>query len=162
MSINIIAAIGKNNELGKNNKLIWQLPKDLRFFKKMTMGNFVVMGRKTFESLPKSLPGRTMVVVSSQNLEQFCDVICFHDFIDALTALENEELFIIGGQSIYEQALPFADTMYLTEINEEDYEADAYFPNFEKSDWNIKELESGTDNGIYYTRNKYVRKKVKK
>lgn len=161
MGINIIAAIGKNNELGMNNKLIWKLPKDMAFFKEMTMGKYVVMGRKTFESLPNGLPGRTMVVISSRDLDLVCDVICYHDLVDALAALENQDVFIIGGASIYEQALPFVDTMYLTEVNKEEYGADAYFPNFNLSDWNVKKIESGVDNGIGYKRNKYVRKKVK-
>lgn len=161
MGINIIAAIGENNELGMNNKLIWKLPKDLKFFKKTTMGKYVVMGRKTFESLPKSLPGRVMVVVSSKDLESCCDVICYHDLVDALAALEEKDVFIIGGASIYEQAIDVADTMYLTEVGATEYNADAYFPQFDKKEWNIEHLESGIDNGISYQRNKYVRKKVK-
>jgi len=161
--ISIIAAIGKNNELGKDNRLIWRLPKDLCFFKEMTMGKYIVMGRKTYESLPGNLPGRTSVVISSKNLEQYCDVLCYHDLIDALAFLENieEDAFIIGGQSIYEQAIEVADTMYLTELLAEDYEADTYFPHFDKREWNVEHLESGIDNGISYQRNKYVRKKVK-
>lgn len=161
MGINIIAAIGKNNELGKDNKLIWKLPKDLYFFKEMTMGKYIIMGRKTYESLPKNLPGRISVVISKKNLEQYCDVICYHDLVDALAFLEQEDVFVIGGQSIYEQAILFADTMYLTELNAEDYQADAYFPKINKNEWNIQELETGIDNGIEYKRNKYVRKKVK-
>lgn len=161
MSVNIIAAIGQNNELGKDNKLIWKLPKDLHFFKGMTMDKYVIMGRKTYESLPNNLPGRILVVISSQDLEQYCDVICFHDLIDALAAFEHEDVFIIGGASIYEQAMPFVDKMYLTEVNEVEYCADAYFPAFNKRDWNIQTLDEGIDNGIEYQRNKYVRKKVK-
>jgi len=161
MGINIIAAIGKNNELGKDNKLIWKLPKDLRFFKEMTLDKTIIMGRKTFESLPNKLPRRNNVVISSRNLDEYCDVICYHDLLDALIAYSNEDVFVIGGQSIYEQALDFTDTMYLTEVNEEDYCADCYFPNFDKQEWNVKELESGIDNGIEYTRKKYIRKRVK-
>lgn len=161
MGINIIAAIGKHNELGMDNRLIWKLPNDLRFFKEMTMGKYVVMGRKTFESLPKALMGRTMVVISSRNLDNYCDVICFHDILDALIAFENEDIFIIGGQSIYEQAIDFADTMYLTEVDAEEYNADAYFPIFNPKEWRVEKLDSGIDNGIGYKRNKYVRKKVK-
>lgn len=161
MGINIIAAIGKNNELGKDNKLIWKLPKDLMFFKDMTMGKYIIMGRKTYESLPGNLPGRMNVVISSKNLEQYCDVICFHDLLEALAAFEEEDVFVIGGQSIYEQAIDVADTMYLTEVDAEDYCADAYFPIIDKSEWNVSELESGIDNGISYKRKKYVRKKVK-
>jgi len=161
MGINIIAAIGKNNELGMNNKLIWKLPKDLQFFKETTMGKYVVMGRKTFESLPKKLPGRVMVVVSSKDLDKDYDIICYHNLIDALKNLGGKDIFIIGGASIYEQAIDFADTIYLTELGASEYNADTYFPQFDKNDWNIEHLESGIDNGISYQRNKYVRKKVK-
>jgi len=81
MGINIIAAIGKNNELGKDNKLIWKLPKDLRFFKEMTLDKTIIMGRKTFESLPNKLPRRNNVVISSRNLDEYCDVICYHELV---------------------------------------------------------------------------------
>ena len=161
MGINIIAAVGKNYEIGKYNKLIWHLPKDLQFFKEMTMGKYVIMGRNTFESLPNNLPGRICIVISSKDLEKYSDVICYHDLVDALAEFEDEEIFVIGGQSIYQQAIEVADTMYLTELNEFDYEADTYFPYFDKNEWNVNHLESGIDNGISYQRNKYVRKKVK-
>lgn len=168
MDIKIIAAIGQNNELGKNNKLLWRLPKDMKFFKEMTMGKYVVMGRKTFESLPKSLPGRTMIVISSQNLEKCSDVISSKSVFDVVGTfskegnnIEDTELFVIGGASIYKQFMPFTDTMYLTEVNATDKNADAYFPTFNKDEWYIQELESGIDNNIEYVRNKYVRKKVK-
>ena len=168
MDIKIIAAIGQNNELGKNNKLLWRLPKDMKYFKEMTMGKYVVMGRKTFESLPKSLPGRTMIVISSQNLEKYSDVISSKSVFDVVGTfskegnnIEDTELFVIGGASIYKQFMPFTDTMYLTEVNATDKNADAYFPTFNKDEWYIQELESGIDNNIEYVRNKYVRKKVK-
>jgi len=163
VSVNIIAAIGRNNELGKDNRLIWMLPKDLRFFKQKTMGKYILMGRKTYESLPRKLDGRICVVISSKNIDDYSDALCFHDFIDALSFFEGREddIYIIGGQSIYEQALPFVDAMYLTEIDAVDYYADAYFPKFNKNEWTIQKLDSGIDNGIEYQRNRYVRKKVK-
>lgn len=163
MNISIIAVIGKNRELGKDNRLIWKLPKDLRFFKQKTMGKYILMGRKTYESLPNNLLGRICIVISSKNLDEYSDALCFHDFIDALAFFEGREdnIFIIGGQSIYEQALPFADDMYLTEADAEDHCADAYFPYFDKKEWTIQKLDSGIDNGIAYQRNRYVRKKVK-
>lgn len=161
MSVNIIAAIGKNNELGKDNNLIWRLPKDLKFFKETTMGNYIVMGRKTFESLPKKLPGRISVVISRNNLEIDSDIICYHTLEEALNELSNKDIFIIGGASIYEQTLPYADILYLTHVEAMDKEADAYFPIFDEQEWNIENLEEGIDNGIEYQRKKYVRKKVK-
>ena len=81
--------------------------------------------------------------------------------LEALSDLEDKDVFVIGGQSIYEQAIDVADTMYLTELNAVEYCADTYFPPFDKSEWNIEHLESGVDNGISYQRNKYIRKKVK-
>lgn len=161
MSVNIIAAIGENGELGKNNDLLWHLPGDMKFFKETTMGKYVVMGRRTFESLPSSLPGRTMIVISSKKLDNYYDVICYSDPLDVLDSFQNEDLFVIGGGSIYEQFLPFTNVMYLTEVMAHDYEADTYFPKIITNDWHIRELDSGVDNGIEYMRNQYVRKRVK-
>lgn len=161
MSVNIIAAIGENGELGKNNDLLWHLPGDMKFFKETTMGKYVVMGRRTFESLPNSLPGRTMIVISSKKLDNYYDVICFSDPLDVLDSFQNDDLFVIGGGSIYEQFLPFTNVMYLTEVMAHDYEADTYFPKIIPNDWHIRELDSGIDNGIEYMRNQYVRKRVK-
>jgi len=162
MSINLIAAVGENYELGKNNQLIWHLPKDLKFFKNITKNKIVVMGRKTFESLPNGLPDRKLIVISSKDLDKYYDVICYHQISEVLNALKQEDYFVIGGSSIYEQFLPFADNLYLTEVNAYDYEADTYFPYFDTSNWYIKELEFGIDNGIEYQINKYTRKRVKK
>lgn len=161
MSVNIIAAIGENGELGKNNDLLWHLPGDMRFFRETTWGKYVVMGRRTFESLPNSLPGRTMIVISSKKLDNYYDVISFSDPLDVLDNFQNEDLFVIGGGSIYEQFLPFTNIMYLTEVFAHDYEADTYFPKIIPNDWHIRELDSGIDNGIEYMRNQYVRKRVK-
>ena len=107
MSVKLIAAIGENGELGKNNDLIWHLPKDKKFFKETTMGKYVVMGRRTFESLPNSLPGRTMIVVSSKKLDNYYDVICYNDPLDVIDHFEKDELFVIGGGLIYEEFMPF-------------------------------------------------------
>ncbi len=160
MSVKLIAAIGENGELGKNNDLIWHLPKDKRFFKETTMGKYVVMGRRTFESLPNSLPGRTMIVVSSKKLDNYYDVICYNNPLDVIDHFEKDELFVIGGGLIYEEFMPFASEMYLTEVLAHDYEADTYFPQINPREWHVKEIESGVDNGIDYVRNHYVRKRV--
>lgn len=159
MAINMIAAIGKNNEIGKYNNLIWHFHKDMKHFKKMTMGNYVVMGRNTFESLPNSLPGRTMIVISHQDLESRSDVICFHNPKDILDKFSEENIFIIGGQSMYEYFLPHADTMYLTEIDDFDYDADAYFPYFDKSEWKTNSIQKGEEYGTKYEIKRYIRKK---
>jgi len=171
MSVVIVAAIGRNNELGKDNQLIWKIPEDMKFFKQLTTGkitknnskeNYVVMGRKTFESLPGSLPERTMVVLSSKNLENNYDIECYHSIEEVLNRFQNEDIYIIGGATIYEQFLPYTDEMYLTEIDSVDYEADAYFPYFETEEWNKENILEGTvHKDIFYERNKYVRKRVK-
>ena len=145
MSYTIIAAIGKNNELGRNNKLIWHLPNDLKFFKEITTGHTIIMGRKTLESLPKLLPNRHHIVLSSK--EDFEESIEHYKTLkELLESLKNreEEMFVIGGASIYKEFIDIADKMYLTEIDSECKDADAYFPEFNKLDWDrtiIKENE---------------------
>ena len=141
MAISMIAAVGKNLELGKNNDLIWHFKEDMKFFKETTMGHPVIMGRKTFESLPKALPGRKNIVISA-NPEYKADgvevVTSVEDAIK-LAETENTDAFVIGGGRIYAELLPYADNLYLTEINAECPDADTYFPDFNKSDY-IKEI----------------------
>ena len=160
MSYSIIAAIGKNNELGKDNNLIWHLPNDLKFFKETTTGKTIVMGRKTFESLPRMLPNRTHVVLSSSK-DFPSEVLVFSKLEDILEYFKNnnEELFIIGGASIYKLFLDYADKLYLTEIDAECKDADAYFPIFDKDDFDKEILKENSDDGINYTHVLYKRKK---
>ena len=115
MTINIIAAVAKNRAIGKDNKLIYWLPNDLKRFKALTTGHTIIMGRKTFESLPKgALPNRRNIVLTRSAKEiPGCD--CYRSLEEALTHCdEDEQLFIIGGASIYKQTLPIADRLYLT------------------------------------------------
>ena len=114
--ISMIAAIGKNNELGKNNNLIWHFKEDMQFFKKMTMGHVVIMGRKTYESLPGPLSGRKMVVVSTKDVDKNVLVVNLINKIVDDYKDSKEEVFIVGGESIYKQFLPYANKLYLTEI----------------------------------------------
>lgn len=141
MAISMIAAVGKNLELGKNNDLIWHFKEDMKFFKETTMGHPVIMGRKTFESLPNALPGRKNIVIST-NPEYKADgaevVTSVEEAIKHAEA-ENTDAFVIGGGRIYTEFLPYADNLYLTEINAEYPDADTYFPDFNKSDY-IKEI----------------------
>lgn len=139
MSVSMIAAVGKNLELGKNNNLIWHFKEDMKFFKDTTMGHTVVMGRKTFESLPKALPGRKNIVISSNAEYQAQGATVVTSVEEALQIADNEEVFIIGGGKIYAEFLPYADKLYLTEIDAEYEDADTYFPQFNKSDY-IKEI----------------------
>ena len=141
MAISMIAAVGKNLELGKNNDLIWHFKEDMKFFKKTTMGHPVIMGRKTFESLPKALPGRKNIVISA-NPEYKADgaeVVTSVEEAIKLAETEDTDAFVIGGVRIYAEFLPYADNLYLTEINAECPDADTYFPDFNKSDY-IKEI----------------------
>ena len=133
MSVSIIAAIGRNNELGKDNDLIWHFKEDMKFFKETTMGSTVIMGRKTFESLPFALPGRQNIVIS-RNPDYVAEGAFVTDSIEKAIALsEREEIFCIGGASLYKAFLPFAEKLYLTEIEAEYSDADVYFPQFEKA-----------------------------
>ena len=141
MAISMIAAVGKNLELGKNNDLIWHFKEDMKFFKETTMGHPVIMGRKTFESLPKALPGRKNIVISA-NPEYKADgaeVVASVEEAIKLAEAENTDAFVIGGGRIYTEFLPYADNLYLTEIDAECPDADTYFPEFNKSDY-IKEI----------------------
>ena len=141
MAISMIAAVGKNLELGKNNDLIWHFKEDMNFFKETTMGHPVIMGRKTFESLPKALPGRKNIVIST-NPEYKADgaeVVASVEEAIKLAEVEDTDAFVIGGGRIYTEFLPYADNLYLTEINADCPDADTYFPEFNKSDY-IKEI----------------------
>ena len=158
--ISIIAAIGKNNELGKNNNLIWHLKEDMKFFKEKTMNHKVVMGRKTYESLPGGLPGRKIIVLSTNPVDK--KVIVFDNINSIVDKYKNneEEIFICGGASIYKQFLPYADKLYLTEIDSEDNEADTFFPEFHKDNWNKSLIEEHNQKDIKYSIYLYERKNI--
>lgn len=160
MDINIIAAIGKNNELGKNNDLVWRLKGDMKFFRDTTMGHPIVMGRKTFESLPKILPGRKHIVISTNEIKND-EIELYKSIRDFLVKYQNidEDIFIIGGASIYKQFIDLASKLYLTEIDASDEYADVYFPEFNKEDWDREELASNQENSINYKHVLYKKKK---
>lgn len=128
--ISLIAAIGKNNELGKNNTLLWHLPADMKHFKDITTLHTVVMGRKTFESIGRPLPNRRNIVITRDVNYKKEGVEVVHSLSEVLDLFpdKKEELFIIGGAEIYKQAFPIADKLYITHIEAEDKEADAFFP----------------------------------
>ncbi len=139
--ISIIAAITKNRVLGKDNKLLWNISEDLKNFRKITSGNTVIMGRKTFESIGKPLPNRNNIVIS-RDLPQREGIIVCRDLNEAINQakLLGKELFIIGGASIYAQALPLADKLYLSHIKKE-YEGDVYFPEIKYEKWQIEQTQ---------------------
>jgi dihydrofolate reductase len=158
-TITIIAAIGKNNELGYKNDLIWHLPNDLKFFKEKTTGKTIVMGYNTFLSLPRLLPNRKHIVLSEKKIdnEEVTTVNNLDDLIKLIKSID-EEVFIIGGASIYAQFANIADKMYLTEVDNEFDLADVYFPEINKTEWNITEIGSNEDNNIKYKHMEYRRK----
>lgn len=149
--VSIIAAMGKNRAIGKNNRLLWHIPEDLKRFKRLTQGHPVIMGRKTFESilasLGKPLPGRTNIVVTHNAAWNYPGVISAPSIEEALaraTELNSGEIFIIGGAQIYEQALPFADKLYLTLIDDEK-DGDSFFPPYENNFKIIHEENGGRE-----------------
>lgn len=154
----LIAVIGKNRELGKQGKLIFEIPEDMEFFRKTTMGHKVLMGRKTWESLPGKLGGRENIVVSRHEITGADEVINdLQRFID-----ENketlEEIFVIGGEMIYRELLPFAETIYLTEVDKEALGADTWFPEFDLVKYDREVLGEGEKNRVKYQFVKYNRK----
>lgn len=159
MSYTIIAAIGKNRELGKDNNLIWHLPNDLKFFKQVTSNHAIIMGRKTFDSLPRMLPNRKHIVLTrSENLPSEVEV--YKELKQLLERYKDspDEIFIIGGASIYEQFLEHSDKLYLTEIEAEEKSADVFFPEFDKNDYTSELIKENEDNGIKYKHMVYRRK----
>ena len=151
----IIAAVGKNNELGKKGDLIFHIKEDMQFFKETTTGHTVVMGFKTWESLPKKLPNRKNVVVSFEEIEGPDE--CVTDLVQFIKDNENtnEEIFVIGGGSIYAQFIDHAKRIYLTEINGEDSEADVFFPDFNKSKFKRTVLQKGNSGKLSYEMCRY-------
>lgn len=129
----MIAAIGEHRELGKNNKLLWNIPRDMQRFRKLTSGHAVIMGRKTFESIGHPLPNRTNIVVTrDKNYKPAGRSYICNSLEEALKIArkkENDEIFIIGGGEIYKQSISFADKLYLT-IVKGSYEADVFFPDY--------------------------------
>lgn len=125
----------RNRLIGNKNQLPWHLPADFAHFKSVTMGKPIIMGRKTYESIGKPLPGRTNIVLSRDPDIHFEGVICVNSFEEALTAVQDEEeVMVIGGSAIYKMLLPRIDRMYITYVDAE-FEGDAWFPEFDENQW---------------------------
>ena len=160
--VTIIAAVGRNRALGKNNDLIWHLPADLRRFKSLTRGHHVIMGRKTFESLGKPLPKRTNIIVSRNpeyKAEGCITVNSLHAGLEMAQSDPNP--YILGGAEIYKQALSIADFMDLTLVHE-DFEADAFFPEFDPAEWELvgrEDFEKDEENPYDYSFVQYKKRK---
>lgn len=161
--ISLIAAIGKNRELGKDNKLIWHIPEDLKYFHDKTKGHVVIMGRNTFESIGKPLPDRINIVLSRDLDLEICDCIVVDSLKKALEIAnerEKEEIFIIGGARVYADSLPLANKLYLTIINKSS-DADVYFPDY--SNFKItKESEEFSYKNIKYIFTELISREDKK
>ncbi len=146
----IVACIGKNRELGKKGELVFHIKDDMKFFRETTTGHKIVMGRKTWESLPGKLPNRTNIVISSQDLEGPDEII--HDLDDFIESYKNseEEIFVIGGGKIYAEFLPVAKKLYLTEVDAEDLTADTFFPEFDKNRYEKQVIKKGKDDDLAF------------
>lgn len=155
--IKMIAAIGKNSELGKGNSLMWSLKEDMKFFRTTTLGHTVVMGRLTYESIGRPLPKRRNIVITSHAGDYPEGIELASSLEQALEICDND-CFVIGGGSVYKQCLGYADEIYLTEIDKAFPEADVYFPEFDKSLWNREVLRNVTEDDTNYSFVKYTRK----
>ena len=153
----IIAAIGKNRELGLNGQLIFHIKEDMKFFRETTSGHKIVMGRKTWESLPGKLPNRENIVVSRNDVAGAdLTIKDLSEFI-AKNQDTSEEIFIIGGGMLYATFLPYAKNLYLTEINAS-APADTFFPKFDKSKYDKTIIKKGSHDDLAYTFAKYTKK----
>lgn len=160
MKLALIAAVANNNAIGINNKMPWYLPGDLRYFKAVTMGKPIIMGRKTFDSLRKPLPGRTNIVITRDPHWQHEEVKVVHSLDDALALAEdvtlingNEEIMVIGGEQIYRQSIDRADRLYLTRVYQS-FEGDAFFPDVDPKLWqetSRQDLHSDDDEPLTYS-----------
>jgi len=161
--LSCIVAIGENNELGKNNKMPWHIKKDLAYFKKTTLNKKIIMGRKTFESLPNLLPNRQHIVITNnQNFSAPDSVIVQHNLLDVLNKykISSEEVFIIGGGTIYKEALSFCDKLYLTRIHKS-FEADVFFPEINLNEFKlIEKSDVYSESEINFTFETYSRRYI--
>ncbi len=157
LRFSILVAMANNRVIGRDNRLPWHLPADLKHFKFLTMGQTIVMGRKTYESIGKPLPGRANVIVTRQMDYEAPGAVVVNSIEDALqvceeTSMGNAENFIIGGEKLYRQALKFCQRMYVTEILR-DYEGNVFFPEFDKNEWEEKQRDkhiSAKDDDLEY------------
>ena len=159
MSISLIAAIAANNCIGKNNSLPWRIPEDMKRYKEITMGKVIIMGRKTWESIPEKfrpLPGRKNVIITRQaEYPVPSGVELYSDIPAAFTAHKEEEVIINGGAEIYRQTIGLADTLYITHVNQP-VDGDAFFPEIDKAKWQETKREDhdGFSFVVYQRKNK--------
>ena len=153
--ISIIVAVSEDRGIGNDNKLLWHISEDMKRFKKLTFGNTVIMGKKTWESLPKRpLPGRKNIVLTDDLQENIDNSVTAYSIEDALSKCEvGEDIFVIGGGSVYSQFLPIADRLYITHVHRT-APADVFFPEIDPEIWEViekEEFKTREDDGISYT-----------
>ena len=162
--LSIIVAKAKNNIIGKDNKLLWNIPEDLKRFKKLTTGHVIIMGRKTFESIGRVLPDRKHIIFSQNRGLKYDDpnVEVVHSMLEIKEYIDNdEENFVIGGAMIYNLLMPHVSKMYVTEIDK-DFEGDAFFPKINEDIWKVVEEERGLvdeESNLNFSYVTYERKK---
>ncbi|SFE08978.1 dihydrofolate reductase [Nitrosomonas sp. Nm166] len=157
LCLSILVAMARNRVIGQNNKLPWHLPVDLKHFKSLTMDHIIIMGRKTYESIGRPLPGRTSIVITHQKNFKALGATVVHSVEEALqvckqVSIINHEHFIIGGEEIFRQTLKICQRMYITEI-QRDFEGDTFFPEFDPNDWKETQRDkhySDQDNNMEY------------
>lgn len=156
----IIAAIGKNNELGKDNHLIWDFKKDLKFFRENTIGHPIVMGYNTYLSLPKLLPGRKHIILTHHDIDLPSDVSKYDSIKKLLEELKeyDDNIYIIGGASIYSQFIDLSNELILTEIDDTCENADTFFPVINNEQWDKEFIDQQEEKGIAYKHVRYRRK----
>lgn len=150
--LSIIVAVANNNVIGQKNTLPWHLPEDLKRFKSLTMGHHIIMGRKTYESLGRLLPGRTTVIVTRNKQYHVDGAIVVHSLEQAIKACKgDDEIFLIGGAELYQIGLTYADKLYLTQVHA-DFDGDAYFSMFDSRHWQETSRERHTaENGLDFS-----------
>ena len=159
--ISIIVAIASNNAIGKDNDLLWHISKDLLRFKEITKGHYIVMGKRTYYSLPvRPLPNRTSLIITDIANEVIDNCLMAYSIEDAVNKMDtSNENFIIGGGSIYKQFMPLANKLYITRVHK-DFEADTFFPDISLDEWELISQENITDdpqNNFFYTFEIYSR-----
>ena len=160
--ISIIVAIASNNAIGKDNDLLWHISKDLKRFKEITKDHFIIMGKRTYYSLPvRPLPNRTSLIITDVANEVIDGCLMAYSIEDVIDKMDSTgENFIIGGGSIYNQFMPIADKLYITRVHK-DFEADTYYPEISLKDWELQSQEHVDDdpqNDFNYTFETYTRK----
>ncbi len=156
--IGLIVARSKNNVIGRNGEIPWKIKGEQKFFKELTIGNIVVMGRKSYEEIGHPLPNRQNIIVSKTMKYEGENLITVSSLAEALALSDNSNIYIAGGYGVYKEAIPFVDVMYITEVDINIEDGDVFFPEFDVNDFDLIIGETFGEN-TKYTRTTYIRKK---